>query len=126
MIDHIRKTNGAASMSDIRQSVVTLAEGDFRVSLEWIGEGVDGDYDEDDPEDEPLLRFEVEQIDNVGGFQYVGGTSYCTQLDARIPDEVKIKALRHILNVVRSTPSTQSLKHVCGRLSWLKADDFLK
>jgi len=27
------------------------------VSLEYIGEGLSGDYDEEDPEDVPLLRF---------------------------------------------------------------------
>jgi len=32
---------------------------DVRVELEWIGEGYEGDYDPEDPEDVPLLRFTV-------------------------------------------------------------------
>lgn len=63
------------------------------VELHWdCAEGVSGDYDEDDPTDEPLLRFDVlyhdEQIDDG---------SYCTNL--RIDDDRKLltRAVKAIL-----------------------------
>ena len=63
------------------------------VELHWeCGEGLDGDYMADDPNDVPLLRFDVlykgEQIENA---------SYCTQLKATDKRPLLLKAAKCIL-----------------------------
>ncbi len=55
------------------------------LSLEWIGEGRDGDYDKSDRTDEPRLRFTVKHktlLDWEG--VEPKQESYCTGLDARL------------------------------------------
>ena len=63
---------------------VELIRDSIKVELEWIGEGWDGDYQEDDPEDDPLLRFTFYRKDAmaIAGWDQIDDTSYCTQLIA--------------------------------------------
>lgn len=46
-------------LEDFEDIVAVSEDGKVKVVIEWIGEGIDGDYDEEDPDDEPLCRFSV-------------------------------------------------------------------
>lgn len=50
-------------MEKYPNKVVGNSDLKIRVSLENLGEGYNGDYDPNDPNDKPLLRFDVEQMD---------------------------------------------------------------
>jgi hypothetical protein len=55
---------------------VSAQAGPVIVKYDWVGEGVDGDYDPSDPHDQPLLRLSVQ----LAGGESVGfeGGSWCT------------------------------------------------
>ena len=104
-----------------------LHEGELvRVTLEYIGEGHRGDYDEDDPTDERLLRFSVyrwqddEEMDGGGYYLELNDASYCTQLPESAGLPIQTMALGVIMEAVYDLiQSGQSIKKVCERLSWL-------
>ena len=79
-------------MSEVRK----LEQGDLRVEMEWIGEGMDGDYDPDDPKDVPLLRFSLWQR-NGNEWDYVEDTSCCCLVSRDAPIEQIEAALRTML-----------------------------
>lgn len=68
------------------------------LDLEFIGEGNSGDYDEDDPDDVPLMRFTLLQREEgyaeeeVRDFEAVSDCSYSTNIRADLPQET-IQAL---------------------------------
>jgi hypothetical protein len=106
-------------MAEVKYTgAVSAEENGIRVELEWIGEGNCGDYNEDDPEDEPLLRFTFLEFKD-GDWQQIDDCSYCTQLRADLPDNLKIKALQVLL---ANFPNF-GRKKVCERLSWIKVED---
>lgn len=95
--------------------------GDDRLSLSWedLGEGYDGDWDPQDPDDRPLLRFTVlledEQLD---------GCSYCTQLPVSMPPAKLEQYARLILARVREERAGGgSGRRACQELSWLDGRD---
>jgi hypothetical protein len=126
---------------------ITLISEDGRVKvvLEWIGEGNDGDYQEDDPEDEPLLRFSVyrhyepgenleedqyflDDWNDVGwcegddGWRPVSDGSYCTALAATLPRADLLMAAKHILATIEGDISSRHrCKGLMEELSWLSA-----
>lgn len=119
---------------------VTSKNGRCRVTLEWIGEGASGDYDPDDPGDQPLLRFNVARLYKTGESpaayytdydkdyvftepEWVGvsDASYCTNLDARAPRRALRKIAMSILSQVESEVRDQTrIKRRCEELSWLE------
>lgn len=72
--------------------------GQVRVEIGWIGEGVRGDFVEEDPEDVPLLRFDAYDLaphedttECTGRFDCCRGAtdnSYCTNIPAWVPVQV--------------------------------------
>jgi hypothetical protein len=93
------------------------------VVLEWdCGEGICGDYNEEDPNDVPLLRFDVmfkgEQADNG---------SYCTQLQVTDKRPLLKKAVKLILNVAEKyfgdEGSLSGFKRSMEELSWMEIKD---
>jgi hypothetical protein len=62
----------------------------IRVSFEDIGEGWNGDYDPEDPTDEPLLRFTVTDTSEPNEVE-PRSVSWCTAVNAR---QVKRRRLR--------------------------------
>lgn len=110
--------------------------GKVRVVLDWIGEGYNGDYQENDPDDKPLLRFDVyrfyepnEEITPYflddetpgGGWLPVRDGSYCTQLVATEPRETLQTMAQFILDQVKGDISCQQrCKRLMEELSWLK------
>ncbi|USN15602.1 hypothetical protein KIKIMORA_04840 [Brevundimonas phage vB_BpoS-Kikimora] len=90
--------------------------GDDAVMLEYIGEGADGDYDQTDPGDEPLMRVSVERKGADGAWEYVEDSSYCTRISARASEAAKRLALLYILNGLPSG----SVKRYMERMSWIE------
>lgn len=119
-------------------------DGLVRVDLDWIGEGIDGDYDENDPQDVPLLRFGVSRkftndcrddrfYDLTGGHEEdyeigewcdVEDGSYCTQLSVTAPREQLIDAAQFILSYVESgVRDLHREKRMYESLSWICLKD---
>ena len=69
--------------------MINVSKNNVSVELEHIGEGFDGDYDDTNPDDKPLLRFTVLLNDSQ-----VDDASYCTALSNDISSDDK-KKLHH-------------------------------
>ena len=90
-----------------------------KVELEWIGEGLDGDYNHEDTSDVPLLRFTVYKKIN-DQWEAIDDASYCTLLPATITVETATKAAGYILSQVEDTVlEGGSIKKICEKLSWI-------
>lgn len=96
-----------------------LTVGNVRVRLSHIGEGIFGDYDPNDKEDIPLLRFDVEKFDN-GDWEPVDDASYCTRIEADRYFTDVIAAMTVIMTeVYAAVEDGHSIKKTCERLSWI-------
>ena len=98
----------------------------LEVELHWdCFEGVSGEYDSDDPQDEPLLRFDViykgEQIEDG---------SYCTNL--RVDDDRKLltKAVEALVSEAERCKTGDSeynhgfhFKKVGEYMSWIRIEN---
>lgn len=118
------------------KEIVAISHDDkVLVLLENIGEGEDGDYDPDDPDDQPLLRFTAyvrmtgnEDEDDGLEFSFYregiaygfrdGGT-YCTCINANAADGVLVDLAQEIANVLSVGLSAGVWKSVASSLSWL-------
>jgi hypothetical protein len=90
-----------------------IVEG-LSVSLNWdCFEGNEGEYDESDPNDEPLLRFD---IDKEG--EEVQDGSYCTQLTAFDDRKLLIRAARAILSEAEDRWNS-GFKRAMEQMSWI-------
>lgn len=95
------------------------------VKVEWVnlGEGWNGDYNPDNPEDTNLLRFDVSCLEN-GLWCPVEDASYCTQVPASTPEPELRRLLQVLLDEVYSgVHGGHSVKKLCERLSWIKPGD---
>lgn len=124
---------GTSSAMDTAEDQVCLdwlhleyEEGGVRVCWEDIGEGICGDYDPDDPDDIPLLRFYVD-IFRDGKWEEVEDASYCTQMPVTTPKPTLDRALRFLhaeyKDALSGYPYT-SVKKLGERLSWISPDQF--
>jgi len=96
-----------------------------RVDFEWNGEGVSGDYNDDDPNDEPRLRFTVyrREDEEPTGWAQVEDASYCTNVPARAPRNILARALKRIFDeVADEVEQDQSVKILCENLSDISLD----
>ena len=92
-----------------------LTVNNITVELEDIGEGLSGDYDPEDKDDIPLLRFTV-----LKGDEPVEDASYCTQVPTIISITEATKILGAIMNEVHDPVMQEySIKKICERLSWI-------
>jgi hypothetical protein len=113
---------------------IQLIENKVKVTLSWIGEGTDGDYDPDNMEDAPLLRFDVfahkslknPYAEDVGRvWCYMLDSSYCTYLHAFNKKTAK-KAIKIIMSEVKDEVlAGHSIKRLCEGLSWMGTDSFV-
>lgn len=98
---------------------ITATRRNVKVTLEWIGEGQDGDYRPEDEEDYPHLRFTVAKREN-GEWIDVDDASYCTLLDARSDRRRLANTASFLLDEVEEqVNSGASIKKLCERLSWV-------
>jgi hypothetical protein len=90
------------------------------VKIEWVnlGEGFDGDYDPENPDDRNLLRFEVYRNEGIEWVAIEDG-SYCTLVDANSPYSVLTDHLRHFMDTIYDDVSAHGkAKRLCESLSW--------
>ena len=104
-------------------SEIETIRDDHRLVLSHIGEGYFGDYDEDDPEDAPLLRFDLyEEVD--GDWEMVDGCSYCTWLSDDLSEEIKQQAVELLMDKIHEAIKKGiSERRVGARLSWVSYRD---
>jgi len=102
------------------------------VKIGWIGEGNSGDYDESDPNDVPLLRFDAYDFavhkkscecgggeacyDRSPRCRSAQDASYCTQLPAMLPRNVLKSVCRAI---AKSIAGEESWKRKLEEWSWI-------
>jgi hypothetical protein len=103
-----------------------------KVELEHIGEGMSGDFDPDNADDAPLLRFtvlqriEVDHGDRVmSEWEQVDDASYCTLLRAdTITSPQAVQAMSMVMNAVHGPlMGSMSIKKACERLSWMRVEN---
>lgn len=109
--------------------------GKVRVELEYIGEGLDGDYQPGDKGDYRHLRFDVidltkHPLDASDGTMCGPGhcrssqdASYCTAMSDGLPEDVRRSVCKHIAEAVVDAPHW---KRLLEQLSWLDDDDAKK
>jgi len=105
---------------------VNVIRGNRKVEWVDLGEGWNGDYDPSDPEDTPLLRFDVLQLadvfDNPNAdpvdetWEQMDDASYCTQMPADSSDDILRRAAELIMN---ATYGKSNIKKICEELSWI-------
>ncbi len=96
-----------------------------RVKVEWVelGEGWCGDYNEDDPEDEELLRFDVSWLDDDGEWIDPGDVSYCTRFPANSTEEQQRQGLEMLMNAFyEPLMDGHSGKKIGEAMSWIGLD----
>ncbi len=99
-----------------------FCNGRFKVSLSYIGEGYDGDYDKNNKSDNPLLRFDIEEMIE-GEWEAVENTSYCTQLTAFISTDQAQRALDHLAFHLGDCLINGQYKRQCEIISCLSIED---
>ena len=117
---------------NIDEETLISAENDrIRVDIVNIGEGVCGDYDPENPDDENLLRFDVyckDPKDPADDWREVSDASYCTNLSADVSEEMLEAAVTTLFNeydnVADQILSGSSVKRLGEQLSWISASDF--
>ena len=94
-----------------------------RVSWNDLGEGYSGDYDQTDPNDRPLLRFDIDRK-TESGWEMVDDASYCTLVDVNTPIGALVRMLHIILaEVDEPLRNGYSIKKICEKLSWIQPED---
>lgn len=89
--------------------VLSLEGETYRLSFEYVGEGYDGEYFEDDPEDRKLLRYTACKKD-VNGDLEVSSGSACTCLTVAVnPEDLKY-LMKEMLAVLEKNKSGKSLE----------------
>ena len=106
---------------------ITLTKGDKKVVLEWIGEGNEGDYNEDDSEDEQLIRFSCSEFVHrredgnlINDWDELESSSYCTQLPVGTSMKTLIRAAAEVMEAIQDV----SYKRRLEELSWMCPEDF--
>lgn len=120
--------------SEIFEDIEVVSEnGLVKVTLEYIGEGLCGDYDPADPDDRPLLRYNLSRLndgndsledvaeDCGSDWWAVIDGSYCTLLSVNDDRDKLIEAAKAILRQVedgltsccREKRLYESLSHFC-------------
>jgi hypothetical protein len=104
------------------QKLPSIIRGNVRIDWVNLGEGFDGDYDADNPDDVNLLRFDVYRHDGAEWIEVEDG-SYCTQ----VPAHANHVTLRQILSIFMDyihddIKSVGKSKRKCEQLSWTDLD----
>jgi hypothetical protein len=99
--------------------------GDIMIELVELGEGKVGGYNQDDPDDVELLRFDVSYRDanDTLGWAAFDDASYCTQLPASATEDQRTKALELLMgHIYEPAMSGNSIKKLCEFLSWISPE----
>ena len=96
---------------------MNLIAGNYKAEWVDLGEGRDGDYDPDDPNDVALLRFDTYRRDG-DNWEAIDDGSYCTAIPVGTPDPVLLKGLTLIVNELNAAAG-RSPKRILEALSWM-------
>ena len=89
---------------------IVLERDNKRVTWEYAGEGYSGEYDPNDVNDDPLLRFYCsEQNEKDKKWYEMDNASYCTELPINTPDKILVYAGEIILNAINKIPYKKRL-----------------
>jgi hypothetical protein len=81
---------------------IVAQKDDIRVVLDYIGEGRSGDYDDEDPEDIPLMRVYIEREEEGDWTEIQHDASACLMLPATTPkdklQQIAADFLQQVLN----------------------------
>jgi hypothetical protein len=103
----------------VKQINLSLIRGNVRVEWRYIGEGISGDYNQDNPDNIEMLRFYVSKRDSANNIWIdVDDGSYCTCMPLGTAETVLQQALEIIMdNVYASVANGISIKKIGERLS---------
>lgn len=93
-----------------------IIEGNTMVRWVDLGEGMCGDYNDEDPDDEPLLRFDVCIMGDNGEWESPQDSSFCTLMPVDTDDAILTAALERILASVKAEGIGRNL----DLLSWME------
>lgn len=133
-------------MPEIKQDEISVLSEDkiVKVTVEFIGEGGEGDYDPENPQDEPLLRFGIERLYKEGekvvpgflgdydsmdkctkeDYYYVRDSSYCCNVRADTSRWNWERLGKYILAQVEDGVRSQTHeKRLYETLSWTEQAD---
>ena len=91
---------------------------DRKYKVEWVnlGEGKDGDYNHNDPNDVELLRFDI-----YFNGELVPDGSYCTLMPVDTPEPILRKGLERIMDAINDKCENGICqKKVFEELSWIE------
>ena len=100
---------------------MTFTQNGYRADWTFLGEGLSGDYDESDPDDEPLLRFDCYKLNESEIWEELDDSSYCTQIPVGTSDEILLAALKYIVSEIEGQ---ENVKRICEKLSWINPSQF--
>jgi hypothetical protein len=80
-----------------------LIRGNLKVEFDYIGEGLSGDFNPEDPLDIPLLRFYISKLNPEGEWEYLEKGSYCTGVHADTDLATVAKLLGMIMEAITFT-----------------------
>lgn len=94
-------------------------DGNIKVAWVALGEGRDGDYNPDDPDDVELLRFDTYYMKD-GEWEAFDDGSYCTATPVNTPTAALAAGLVEIAFEVKAAyEAGHSVKKTCEQLSWV-------
>lgn len=100
-----------------------------RIAMTWEGEGTQGEYNEEDPKDAPMLRMDVMRRGQHGGedadddeWGIIRNGSFCTCMDARSEPLAIAEAVAKTVALLDRIPPHLELGSV-ELLSWIKSPD---
>ena len=94
----------------------------FAVTIEWIGEGQDGEYNASNIYDKRLLRFNVQKRGEDGQWEDLDDASYCTQIPVSATPSENVAALEYLLTRIEREAG-QYTKRFFESLSWATRSD---
>lgn len=99
---------------------ITVSNKNYKVYLRYIGEGYYGDFDEKNPDDEPLLRADIytKCCDDKRRWNDEPITSSCTLISANLNAAEARKKAEEILEKVTSSNGTRfTLEYILSEVA---------
>jgi len=95
-------------------------QGDVRVEWDDIGEGVSGDYNDNDPDDIALLRFYFATRNSAGEWEDLENGSYCTRFPVDSTPQQRAQALELLMDRAYDDILAGNYKRTIEELSWIE------
>lgn len=101
-----------------------LIKGNVKITFVELGEGYNGEYNPNDPNDAELERFDIYLFEE-GEWWMVVGDSYCTALEVCASDEIKQRALTYLMDTLYEPVLRGDYKRLAEELSWISKEWFM-